>query len=190
MENCQRNGKQLLDSDIVESGTWAGYTWMEAYVNEWTLEQSETPPTNPKVTVTSPAIAAVGSTVNGQTVNNGNWSVIKDTDTLSYKANAKAVGDTEITKMELYDREELIKTYDGVAEINDALKLSIGTHYLSCLAYNNKGESTRSTTSIVYVNGTTPPEGWTYKQIGSPAYSGKGAISVDVKRNIHYRRQR
>ncbi len=167
------------DSDIVESGTWAGYTWMEAYVNEWTLEQSETPPTNPKVTVTSPAIAAVGSTVNGQTVNNGNWSVIKDTDTLSYKANAKAVGDTEITKMELYDREELIKTYDGVAEINDALKLSIGTHYLSCLAYNNKGESTRSTTSIVYVNGTTPPEGWTYKQIGSPAYSGKGAISVD-----------
>lgn len=167
------------DGDIVPDGTWAGYTWIEAYVNEWTEQQSAVAPTNPEITVTSPAIASISSTVNGQTVSNGKWSVIKETDTLSYKASAAPVGDTAITKMELYDDETLIKTYDGASAIDDSISLELGTHYLSCVAYNDKGESTRSTTSIVYVNGSTAPEGWTYKQIGTPSYSGKGAVSVD-----------
>ncbi len=167
------------DEDIVPDGVWAGYTWIEAYVNDWTEKMSENSPTNPEITVTSPAIASVNSTVNGQTVNNGNWTVIKENETVSYKASASAVGDTTITKMELYDDETLLYTYDNAAEINDAISLPIGTHYLSCMAYNDKGESTRSTTSIVYVNGSTAPEGWTLKQIGSTSYSGKGAISVD-----------
>lgn len=167
------------DSDIVPSGVWAGYTWIEAYVNDWTEQQSKTIPTNPTVTVTSPAIASIGKTVNGQTVDNGNWLVIKDNQTVNYKASALPVGETSITKMELYDCETLIKTYDG-AVIDDSISLGLGEHYLSCVAYNDKGESTRSTTSIVYVNGTNMPEGWTLTKIGSNTYSGKGAVSVDA----------
>ncbi len=171
------------EGDIIESGENAGYTWIEAYVNEWTDAQSA--PTNPDITVLSPAIASINSTVNGQTVNNGNWTVINDTQTLNYRANAAAVGDTSVTKMELYDDEELIKTYDGAASIDDSLSLDMGTHYLSCVAYNDKGESTRSTTSIVYVNGSTAPEGWTQRQVGSPTFSGKGATSYDAETGIY-----
>lgn len=175
----ENNMGSAQDSDIVPSGVWAGYTWIEAYVNDWTAQQSETAPTNPEIIVTSPAIASINETVNGQNVMNGNWTVIKDTDTISYKASAAPVGDTAITKMELYDFETLIQTYDGESEIDDVLSLDLGEHYLSCVAYNDKGESTRSTTSIVYVNGSTVPEGWTFKQIGTPSYSNKGAVSVD-----------
>ncbi len=167
------------DNDIVPSGKWAGYTWIEAYVNDWTVQQSAASPTNPEVTVISPAIASINKTVDGQTVDNGNWLVINDNQTVNYKASASPVGDTAIVKMELYDDEALIKTYDNVSEINDSISLDLGTHYLSCVAYNNKGESTRSTTSIVYVNGSAAPESWTLKQIGTNSFPGKGAVSVD-----------
>lgn len=173
------------EADIVTSGTWAGYTWMEAYVNDWTVQQSAQAPTNPEIVVTSPVIASINSTVGGQTVQKGNWTVIKDTDTLSYKASAKAADGTNITKMELYDDESLIKTYDGTSAIDDSLSLGIGTHYLSCVAHNDKGEKTRSTISIVYVTGTNKPEGWTQKQIGPPAYSGKGIVSYDADTDIY-----
>lgn len=157
------------ESDIVTNGKFKGYTWIEAYVNDWTEQQSA--PTNPTVTVTSPAIAAMSGTSN-----KSKWAVIKDNETLSYKAAATPADGTSITKMELYDEEKLIKTYDGAA-IDDSISLATGTHYLTSLAYNDKGESTRSTTSIVYVNGSTAPEGWSHKQIGTTSYSGKGAIS-------------
>ena len=174
---------EMNEADIVESGKFKGYTWMEAYVNEWTEAQALS--ANPEIIVTSPAIASIGSQIGGQTVKNGNWTVVKDTETVSYKANASASGDTTVTKMELYDGETLIKTYDGASAIDEALSLDIGTHYLSCMAYNNLGESTRSTTSIVYVNGSQQPEGWTHKQIGSVAYSGKGADSYDAQTGIY-----
>lgn len=166
----------LSDSDIIENGEYAGYTLIEAYVNEWTTQQSS--PTNPTITVTSPAIASINKTVDGKSVDNGNWLVIKENETVSYKAQATAVGESEITKIELYDGESLIKTYNS-SVIDDSFSLKLGTHYLTSLAYNNKGESTRSTTSIVYVNGTNKPSGWTQTKIGSPTYSGKGMVSVD-----------
>lgn len=178
-------GAGAAEADIVTSGVWAGYTWVEAYVNDWTEQQSAQAPTNPEIVVTSPVIASINSTVDGQTVQKGNWTVIKDTDTLSYKASAKAADGTNITKMELYDDESLIKTYDGVSPIDDSLPLGIGTHYLSCVAHNDKGEKTRSTISIVYVTGTNKPEGWTQKQIGPPAYSGKGIVSYDADTDIY-----
>ncbi len=166
------------ETDIVSDGAWKGYTWIEAYVNDWTQQQSATAPANPSITVTSPAIASVNGSVNGVTVNKGNWSVIKEDQTVSYKAQATPVGGTSITKMELWDGETKIKDYDGQASIDDAVSLDVGEHYLSCMAYNNLGESTRSTTSIVYVNGANQPEGWSFKAIGSPTY-GSGGVSVD-----------
>lgn len=161
------------ETDIVPAGnTWAGYTWIEAYVNDMTEQQSATKPTNPTVTVTSPAIAAM----NGSS-NKSKWVVIKDNETVSYKASATPAEGTTITKMELYDENNLLKRYDGASAIDENISLAAGTHYLTCLAYNDKGESTRSDTSIVYVNGSTTPQGWTHKQIGTTSYSGKGAAS-------------
>lgn len=174
----QNNMGDAKDEDIIASGEKAGYTWIEAYVNDWTEEQSKTLPTNPEVIVTSPAIASVNSKVGGTTVNNGKWTVINDTQTVSYKAQATPVGNTKITKMELWDGPNVIKTYEDAAVIDDTISLGIGEHYLSCVAYNDAGESTRSTTSIVYVNGSTVPEGWEMKTIGSPAF-GAGSASVD-----------
>lgn len=166
------------DEDIIPSGVWAGYTWIEAYVNDWTAQQAA--PTNPSVTVTSPAIAAMNGTNN-----KSKWAVIKDNAALSYKASATPANGTTITKMELYDEENLIKAYDGAASIDDSIILEPGTHYLTCLAYNDKGESTRSDTSIVYVNGSTKPEGWSHKQIGTPTYAGLGAISYDAENDSY-----
>ncbi len=167
------------DEDIVPSGEFAGYTWIEAYVNDLTAEQSETLPTNPEIVVTSPAIASVSSKVDGVSVNNGNWTVIKENESVNYKAQALPVGNTAITKMELWDGSNMIQEFSGASSIDCTPTLGIGEHYLSCVAYNDAGESTRSTTSIVYVNGTNQPEGWEFATIGSPAYGNKGAASVD-----------
>lgn len=163
------------ETDIVQSGEFAGYTWIEAYVNDWTAEQSL--PTNPKITVTSPAIASINSNVNGMAVDNGNWAVIKDNETVNYKASAVPQGSTTVTKMELYDGEDLIKTYDG-AEIDDQISLGVGTHHLTCLAYNDIGETTRSVTSIVYANHANSGD-WTVTEIGSSTnFKGKGGGGV------------
>ena len=70
-------GAGAAEADIVTSGVWAGYTWVEAYVNDWTEQQSAQAPTNPEIVVTSPVIASINSTVDGQTVQKGNWTVIK-----------------------------------------------------------------------------------------------------------------
>ena len=50
-------GAGVAEADIVTSGVWAGYTWVEAYVNDWTEQQSVQAPTNPEIVVTSPVIA-------------------------------------------------------------------------------------------------------------------------------------
>ena len=166
------------ETDIVKSGEWSGYTWIEAYVNDWTEQMSVNPPTNPEIIVTSPAIASVKSEINGVKVNNGNWAVIKDNEELKYSAQASSVGNTVITKMELYDGTKLIKSYNS-AEINDSIPLDVGVHYLACMAYNDAGESTRSVTSIVYVNHAEASDGWTVKEIGSTAYPGQSGGGVE-----------
>lgn len=51
------------ETDIVENGEYKGYTWIEAYVNDWTAKASK--PANPEIVVMSPAIASVNKTVNG-----------------------------------------------------------------------------------------------------------------------------
>ena len=68
-------------------------------------------------------------------------------------AAATPVQGTEITKFELYDKNQLLKTYNS-AEINDDISLEPGVHHLTSRAYNSNGEKTQSTTAIVYVVGT------------------------------------
>ena len=160
------------ETDIVPGGTWAGYTWIEAYVNDWTQKQSA--PTNPSITVTSPAIQDMNSLGS-----NNNWAVINDTETVTYAATANPVGDTTISKIEIYDGSTLIKTINS-ASVNEQLKLSAGTHYLTSRAYNNKGEATQSPTSIVYVKGTSGSGEYTHVQIGTTnAFNGKGGSWVE-----------
>lgn len=72
---------------------------------------------------------------------------------------------TEITKFELYDKNQLLKTYNS-AEINDDISLEPGVHHLTSRAYNSNGEKTQSTTAIVYVVGTAEPGSFSYTQIG------------------------
>lgn len=40
------------ETDIIKSGKWTGYTWIEAYVNDWTEKQPN--PENPVIIVTEP----------------------------------------------------------------------------------------------------------------------------------------
>ncbi|MDO5396670.1 MAG: hypothetical protein Q4G33_01960 [bacterium] len=171
--NSMDNAKE---TDIVSDGKFAGYTWIEAYINDWT-ENAE-PPSNPMVTVLSPATAAVYDSINGYNVDNGAWRVMKEDETLEYRAVADAVPGTTVQNMELYDGSTLLKTYEG-HEINDVISLEEGTHYLTCRAVNNKGEKTQSTTSIVYVDSVNAPENLRYTAIGDTAFEGAGAASVN-----------
>lgn len=161
------------ETDIVPGGIWAGYTWIEAYVNDWTQEQSA--PSNPDVTVISPAVADTSKT-SDKTNSKGFWSVINDEETLAYGAEAQAKEGTSITKIELYDGENLIDTVNE-SSITKELSLTAGTHYLTCKAYNNKNEATTSPTSIVYVtkNDMSIPD-TSKAEIGKTAFEGKNNV--------------
>lgn len=160
-ENNMGNAKE---TDIVPDGEFAGYTWIEAYVNDWTAEQSL--PTNPHITVTSPAISSLNSNINGIDVDNGNWTVINEDSSIYYSAKADAAGGYPITHMELYDKNTLLETYN-TDKIQDDIYLDAGVHYLTCRAYNSKGESTQSVTSIVYVTPSESNSDFYSAQIGS-----------------------
>ncbi len=114
------------EGDIVPSGRWMGYTWIEAYVNEWTEQQEN--PTNPDVTIQASA--------------NGN--------NIAVSAEASPVGDSSITKIVIYDGDKIISEHE-TDKVNVNIDTAVGTHYISALAYNQKGESTRSTISVVEV---------------------------------------
>ncbi|MCD7855899.1 MAG: polysaccharide lyase [Clostridiales bacterium] len=166
------------DNEIIKEGEFAGYVLLEAYVNDWTEAQES--PSNPEITVVSPAIASVNSTVNGQKVDNGNWTVITEDETVNYNAYASAAGSAAVTKMELYDGNDLIAGYDGASYINDNISLEPGTHYLTCRAYNTKGEKTQSTTSIVYVKDVSEDLGdYSFTEIGTGSFAGKGGAALD-----------
>ncbi|MCD8089728.1 MAG: hypothetical protein LUD81_03740 [Clostridiales bacterium] len=163
------------ETDIITEGEYAGYSLIEAYVNEWTDEQSA--PTNPSITVTSPTVASNSNSSNL-------WTVGSVSEPVTYTAKAEATGGVSVTKMELYDGNTLIKTYNGASSINDSLTLAEGTHYLTCRAYNENGEKTQSTEAIVYIKGTEPTEeqldGFEYTEIGTTAkYTGQGGIAVN-----------
>ncbi len=164
---------ELGETDIITSGEFAGYSVIEAYVNDWTAKQSE--PTNPSITVSSPTVASNSKTTL--------WTVINVNETVNYAATATDMG-SPVTKMELYDGNDLIKAYEGAASINDNISLEEGTHFLTCRAYNEKGEKTQSTEAIVYVKGTEPTEeqanGFTFTEIGSGKYAGKGGIAANA----------
>ena len=168
------------ETDIIKSGKWTGYTWIEAYVNDWTEKQPN--PENPDIIVTEPAIQSLSDEINGHKIENGNWAVLFDNEQLSYKAIGipPKNSDTSVVKMELYDGAELIKTYDNSAEINDSISLAPGIHYLSSKAYNNKKESTQSPTSIVYVKSSSDFGTFEHTQIGKPSFDGKGGSSMDI----------
>lgn len=166
------------DNDIIESGKYAGYTVIEAYVNECTVEQLKTPPTNPEIIVQSPAIASLENNVKGLSVENSKWTVVKEGETVNYRASAFPVGDTKIVKCEIYDGNTLIAQFDSDS-IDTELFLESGTHYLTSRVYNDKDESTQSTTSIVYVTPAEEPGSYKTAEIGSCTYKGKGGASMD-----------
>ena len=171
------------ETDIIESGEFAGYTVIEGYVNFWTQEESKTPPTNPNIVVQSPAISSLSKSIEGLSADNGEWTVVTESEPLSYKATAITVGGNSVTKMELYDKNTLISSFDG-SEIDTNVSLKAGTHYLTCRAYNTRGEQTQSTTSIVYVKSAEPAGSYSYTEIresGYNGYKGKGGASMDDK---------
>lgn len=135
------------ETEIVTSGTWKGYTWLEAYVNDWTQNQGN--PLNPDITVNSPAVADTSKTVD-KTGNTGFWEVTAEDKGVLYSAKATAKQGTSVTKIELYDGETLIDTISS-DKIEKQLSLKAGVHYITSKAYNNKGEATTSPTAIVYV---------------------------------------
>lgn len=162
------------ETDIVSSGIWKGYTWIEAYVNDWTNSQSA--PTNPSIIVTNPAIQYMNSTIQGLPVNTDKWTVMNQNEQLSYTATALPVDGTTITKVEIYDGAALIKSVYS-ANVNENISLSAGTHYLTSRAYNDKGESTQSPTSIVYVKSTSNAGQFVHTQLGTTSFDGMGGSS-------------
>ncbi len=164
------------ETDIVTEGKWKDYTWIEAYVNEWTENQSA--PSNPDITVISPAIADTSKTVD-KTGNTGFWEVTDENKTVTYSAQSNAKQGTSITKIELYDGETLIDTVNS-DKINKKLSLKAGVHFITSRAYNNKGESTASPTSIVYVTGNDDTTDSLNKaEIGKTSFAGKNAVWTD-----------
>ena len=150
-------------------------------------EQSDTPPTNPEIVVKSPAIASVDDVINiggsDVEVDNGDWEVFFEDEAVRYSAEAFAVGGNAVTKMELYDGNTLIESFDG-SSIDTDIYLSEGTHYLTCRAYNARGEETQSVTSIVYVKSTDAPGSYSHVQIGSTGYDGLGGRGDGRDRRI------
>ncbi len=135
------------EAEIVTSGKWKGYTWIEAYVNDWTENQNA--PSNPEITVNTPAIADTSKTVD-KTGNEGFWEITTEDKPVLYSAKANAKQGTSIIKTELYDGEVLIDTVKS-DRIETSLSLKAGIHYITSKAYNNIGEATTSPTAIVYV---------------------------------------
>lgn len=177
----EENGLESYDeTDIIKNGEFSGYMLIEAYVNDWTERQSK--PTNPDITVLSPAISSLEDTVNGRTIDNNGWTVIGDDEKVRYNAVTDATGGYEVEKIELYDKSELIDTVNSDV-IDTELSLSPGTHYLSCRAYNSNGEQTQSTTSIVYVTSTGTDGNWNITQIGSGSFNGDEAAWTDDSGN-------
>lgn len=161
------------ETDIVPGGIWAGYTWIEAYVNYWTQNQSA--PTNPDITVKSPAIADTTKTAD-KTDSKGFWKVITEGETVNYSAEASPKDGTTISKIEIYDGLTLLDTVNSAA-VNKDLTLEAGTHYLICKAYNNKGESTTSPTAIVYVTKNDNSIGnSTIEEIGESSFPDKNNV--------------
>lgn len=179
----QKNLNSYNENDIISEGEYKGYTLIEAYVNEWTDLQDS--PTNADITVISPATAGLNNTINGHKVDNGEWAVISENETINYHAITVPVSGTTIKKFELYDGNKLIKDYGSVTEINDNISLPAGTHYLSSRVQNSKGENTQSTTAIVYVKKTGGDLGeLEFKEIGSSKrFSGKGGAYKDENGN-------
>ncbi len=180
----QNNMGSAKETDIVPGGEWKGYTWIEAYVNDWT--QSQSGPSNPDISVISPAIADTSKTVD-KTGGMGFWTVIEEGENVAYKAEVTPKEGTNITKTEIYDctknngksNVELVKTVDG-GTVDENIALSAGIHYLMCRAYNDKGEITASPASIVYVTGkNNTADGIELSEIGSVPYPQKSGIWVD-----------
>jgi len=171
------------ETDIIESG----YTVIEAYVNALTAEMSKAPPTNPNIIVQSPATSALTDQIEGLAVDNGEWAVITEGESIQYKAAAIPVGDTKIVKTEIYDKNTKIGEYDSAA-IDVPLTLGAGTHYLTCRAINDRGEKTQSTTSIVYVKSSAAPGSYSFAEIRENSYSGykgKGGASMDDTNGVY-----
>lgn len=157
------------ETDIVSSGTWKGYTWIEAYVNDWTAKQST--PTNPDITILAPAVQDMSSLGS-----NNNWCVTNDVKKVNYKATITPKDGTSITKVEIYRGSNLYRTItDNPENIDELISFTqSGTYYLTMRAYNDKGESTQSPTSIVYVKSTNASNGFSHTQIGTTAFDKQG----------------
>ncbi len=169
------------EGDIISEGEFAGYSVIEAYVNEWTEEMSKTPPTNPNIVVQSPAVSASSNTIENLTVNGGEWTVVTEGEKVEYKATGIAVGGNEVVKMELYDGNTKLGEFDGNV-IDTEVSLPAGEHYLTCRAINTLGEKAQSTTAIVYVKPSAPSGSYSFTEIRDSSYKGyvgKGGASMN-----------
>ena len=144
------------NADIAPSG----YTWIEEYVNDWTAQQNA--PSNPQITVNSPSIAKTELTED-KTGGKGFWTVVKKGEPVRFSITADNAG-----MMLLYDGDDrCICQYDG-NRIEDEFSFDAGTHYITAIAANEKGEKTTSDTMIVYVT-----DGENITEIGDTSYPGK-----------------
>ncbi len=164
---AENNMGSAEETDIVPSGEYKGYTWIEAYVNDWTSKQEK--PSNPEIKVETPATASYASSID-RTNGKGSWLV-----TASGAVEYKSGVSDDTVRMELYDGEQKLKDYEG-NKIEDIVQLDEGTHYLFSRAYNSKGEKTDSDTAIVYVNGNgLGKDLYAASEIGEGSFNGKGA---------------
>lgn len=172
------NMGDAAETDIIREGLYKGYTWLEAYVFDEVEKLSYTEqgwtnsiePTNPKITVTK--VSDGTQTVTGYAnIYNNTPYISTDKRSIEYGAVSEPIQGTQITKIEIYDGERLIETAEGTAAINTTINLPPGTHYITSRAYNDKGESTSSDTSIIYICGLSDGE-WLYTDIGSVPYKG------------------
>ncbi len=207
---AENNMGDAKETDIVKDGEFAGYTWIEAYVNDWTAEQDT--PTNSIIQIAGQPIADVDYVIEGnrdegwikgrygeKTSGNGFWTVIDEDEkfifsvvTYDYSClNSEILDDyiyndgKNLVKIEIYDGTTLLKT----CKPNDkthSIELKPGVHYIFARAYNEKGEKTDSPTSIVYVNGKgLDGEIFATKQLGEVAFDGQGTAWYDAETDTY-----
>ncbi len=190
---AENNMGDAKETDIVNDGEFAGYTWIEAYVNDWTSEQVV--PENPVVEMIAPRDVDVDDMLHAEEHEGmpryffDKWQVIAEGEEIQVWA---GLGEgKDITKVELYDRTSVLKTYADAEEIAsanivDKITLPVGEHYLFWRAYFADGRKVDSSMAIVYVNGTgLDGEIFDTAQLGEVAFDGQGTAWYDEETDTY-----
>jgi hypothetical protein len=181
--NNMPSGAKAMDL-VGGDGSNAHYTWVEVWANSLVGDiNNPQPPTNPDVKLSSPYTLKLDLGSLASPASTSNWKIMNLNEACAITADVTPKDGTSISKIEIYDRDKVIKELDGAVSINESVVFdTFGEHYISVRAYNDKGESTQSDTAIVFVNPVGATNGkvvsdWQTRDIGTPKFAGNASYN-------------